>query len=239
MSAWSLHEGDAWEYLRALPDQSVDVTICDPPYCARTHAQPVGGIKRRAAIPFGAQTGEELSALVGALLRVTRRWCLAFCSLESLGLYSDAAADSWVRSGVWVKVAPQPQLSADRPAQGTEGVAIFHRPGSKRWNGGGTAAVWSFRAEMDAVHPTQKPLPLMRRLVEQFSDPGETILDPFIGSGTTGAAAIELGRNFIGCEKDPGFAAIARDRLAAASMGLSVAAYRAGQTTLFGREVGR
>src|SRR5262249_46474874 len=52
-------------------------------------------------------------------------------------------------------------------------------------------------------HPTQKPLPLMEWLVLGVSDRNETILDPFMGSGTTGVAAVKLGRKFIGIEIEP------------------------------------
>lgn len=50
-------------------------------------------------------------------------------------------------------------------------------------------------------HPTEKPLPLMMELVALYTDPGQTILDPFMGSGTTGVACIRQGRAFIGIEQ--------------------------------------
>jgi DNA modification methylase len=61
-----------------------------------------------------------------------------------------------------------------------------------------------------------KPLGLMERLVRLFTNPNDLILDPFAGSGTTGVAAIRLGRRFIGWEKDPKYHAIAVKRLTAA-----------------------
>ncbi len=63
-------------------------------------------------------------------------------------------------------------------------------------------------------HPTQKPLVLREKLVRLFTDNGETILDPFAGSGTTGVAALRLGRKFVGYERDPKYHAIAAKRLA-------------------------
>ena len=62
-------------------------------------------------------------------------------------------------------------------------------------------------------HPTQKPLTLMKRCVELFSNDGDTILDFTMGSGTTGVASIELGRNFIGVEKNIDYFRIALQRL--------------------------
>jgi hypothetical protein len=65
---------------------------------------------------------------------------------------------------------------------------------------------------MDKQHPTQKPLPLMKWCIEQAGNP-ETILDPFMGSGTTGVAAIQMGRKFIGIELDPTYFDIACERI--------------------------
>lgn len=70
------------------------------------------------------------------------------------------------------------------------------------------------------VHPTQKPIQLMTWCIELISKPGDTILDPFMGSGTTGVACVKTGRNFIGIELDPGYFAIAQKRIEQAQMQL-------------------
>ena len=75
---------------------------------------------------------------------------------------------------------------------------------------------------------------LMLELVELFTDPGDLVLDPFAGSGTTGVACLRLGRRFIGIERDAKYAAVARERLVAESQGLSLRDARAGQQSLFG-----
>lgn len=66
-------------------------------------------------------------------------------------------------------------------------------------------------------HPTVKPLPLMRKLITNGSAPGAVVIDPFAGSGSTGVAALQLGRVFIGIERDPEYYAIAVQRLKEAS----------------------
>jgi site-specific DNA-methyltransferase (adenine-specific)/modification methylase len=65
----------------------------------------------------------------------------------------------------------------------------------------------------DPVHPTQKPLRVLRRLVELASSPGDVVLDPFMGVGSTGVAALELGRRFVGIELEPAYVDAARRRL--------------------------
>ena len=68
-------------------------------------------------------------------------------------------------------------------------------------------------ANMKHVHPTEKPVALMEKLIEASTDRGDWVVDPFSGSGATAVAAQRLGRNAIGIEKDPRYVEVARDRL--------------------------
>jgi len=72
------------------------------------------------------------------------------------------------------------------------------------------------RLKKDGVkaHPTQKPEALLYRVMLAASNPGDVVLDPFFGTGTTGAVAKRLGRGYIGIERDPGYAALAKKRIA-------------------------
>jgi site-specific DNA-methyltransferase (adenine-specific) len=78
-----------------------------------------------------------------------------------------------------------------------------------RWNG----MIKASEQDQKRVHPTQKPIALMRWILENYTDPSDTILDPFMGSGTTGIAAVQAGRNFIGIEIVPEYFAIAEKRI--------------------------
>lgn len=84
--------------------------------------------------------------------------------------------------------------------------------------------VWSFLSPNAACrngeyrHPTEKPTEIMKRLVEMLTPPHGLVLDPFMGSGTTGHACLNLGRHFIGIERDAGYFALAEQRLADATM---------------------
>ena len=75
----------------------------------------------------------------------------------------------------------------------------------------------SYAQDVFTGHPSQKPLKLLVELIEQHTQPGDLILDPFCGSGTTGVACVQTGRRFIGIEIDPGYADIARARIAKAA----------------------
>ena len=234
---WCVVEGDALALLASLPDGCVDHVICDPPYDARTHNNVTttrgnwskGGRLGRGEIRSITIDFDPIdpSAIVSLLLRACRRWVIAFCAVEQIGDYARAAGTAWVRAGVWDRVAPTPSLHGDRPAQRVEGVAVMHRRGVERmrWNGKGGHAYWrhirlaSAHGHDRTGHPTEKPLPLMRELVRDFTDPGDVILDPFAGSGTTGVAALAEGRRVILCERVPEYAEIARRRCEAAAQG--------------------
>jgi site-specific DNA-methyltransferase (adenine-specific) len=250
--------GECVSELRKMPDDSIDVCIMDPPYEAETHTKvrrslPEGGFKNTPrghtilSAPIArdfAQMSETLRADVcREVARVTMRWVVAFCQIEAVGLWKDCFVDAglqFVRGGIWIKPNGAPQFTGDRPGHGFESIAIAHRPGRKRWNGGGKHGVWTHNLEMDctgrtkAEHPTIKPINLMLELVRDFSDPGETILDPFMGSGSTGVAALRLGRHFVGIEQIPKYHALASDRLRAESLGSTLKAQRTGQLPLLG-----
>jgi site-specific DNA-methyltransferase (adenine-specific) len=185
-------------------------------------------------------TRDAVSAEAG---RIVDRWCLAFCQIEAVFLWRRAFVAGgldWVRGGIWRKPDGMPQFTGDRPGQGFESLAIAHAAGRKWWNGGGKHAVWTFGLDhghgngQRNWHPTQKPLDLMRALVEDFTDTGDLILDPFAGSGTTGVAALRLGRRVILIEKDPKYAALALERMLAEESGSTLQMRRAGQLPLLG-----
>jgi site-specific DNA-methyltransferase (adenine-specific) len=230
----------------------VDHVITDPPYTQRTSENMRSrrdpsdggayiGDSGRRRIDFDGIEGDEQS-IVDMGLRLARRWCLAFCALEQIGAYSVAANSSWVRGTVWVRDNPAPQFTGDRPGQACEGVAIWHKKGRKRWNRGGHSLVWkgpTINAIRDKQrgtlgHPTPKPEWLMLDIIEAFTDPGDTILDPYAGSGTTLVAALRLGRNAIGVELNPVWADTARERCEAELRGSDLRSARAGQLPMFG-----
>lgn len=195
----TLHLGDAFDILPKLGP--VDAIITDPPYGQHTHenARTTRNGSPAPLIDFDSMTEEQFVGFCAHAVQLARRWVILSCewryvaSLERAGL-------PLVRFGIWHKLGGAPQFSGDRPGTGWEAIAILHREGRKRWNGGGHHAVWVCHIE-HGEHPTQKPLPLLLDWVKNFTDEGETVLDPFMGSGTTGLACLKLGRKFIGVEK--------------------------------------
>lgn len=200
----TLYLGDCLEILPTLV--SVDAVITDPPYSdnahrmARTNKGAVAGV---VLVTFACLDGEAFDAVMSACLVASDGWVVATCDYKHAARYYEAA--EFVRLGAWVKLNPMPQISADRPGQGFETVLILHAgKRSKVWNRGGGSGVWTFPVVNGGEVPTQKPLALAASFVADFTQAGEIVGDPFMGSGTTGVACVLAGRRFIGIEQDAG-----------------------------------
>ena len=212
IGAATLYLADAFDIMPTLGE--VDSIITDPPYGAKTHAnaRSLRGHQLVSTIDFDSITEEQFIAFCGHAVQLATRWVVMSCEwryvagLEKAGL-------PLVRFGIWHKPNGAPQFTGDRPGTGWEAIAILHRKGKKHWNGGGHHAVWVCNIEQ-GEHPTQKPLKLLLDWVAKFTDEGETVLDPFMGSGTTGVACVKLGRKFIGIEKRADYFELACRRIA-------------------------
>lgn len=224
----ALFLGDSNLVGTVLGDKSVDLIATDPPYSEHTHAnhgkeKRKDGAKQREGLAFAHLSDEEINVRAREFVRLCRGWILVFTddrSVSAWGTALERAGGRWVRTGHWVKSNPMPQMSGDRPAVGTEPLVIAHGmpSGRMKWNGGGHAAVYRGPGDRGEAktHPNQKPLWLMQELIRLFSNPGEVVLDPFTGSGTTGVAALAGGCEFVGVEQSPEYAEGAMARLRAA-----------------------
>jgi site-specific DNA-methyltransferase (adenine-specific) len=202
-----------------LPSLSCHVVITDPPYGKGTHDGARTSIDEKL-VTFEHIGAAEFVDASRKLVECARRWVVMTCEWKYAHLLHEAGL--LVRLGVWIKPNGAPQFTGDRPATGWEAVAILHRPGKKQWNGGGHHGVWTHNI-VQGEHPTEKPLGLVKKWIEQFTNPGETILDPFMGSGTTLRAAKDLGRKAIGIEVDARYCEVAVRRLSQECLNLEAA----------------
>lgn len=216
----TLYLGDCRDILPTLAP--VDAVITDPPYGdAATHAGHLGGVTLRDGTPAGQALGfagiteSEAVEMASAWVSLSKSWVVFTSEWKFVKALDDAGL--LVRFGIWRKPDGAPQFTGDRPGMGWEAVAICHRPGKKKWNGGGKHAFWSYpKGGGKTNHPTEKPIFLFTDFVCDFTNPGDVVLDPFMGSGTTGVAAIQEGRSFIGIEREPKYFDIACKRIALA-----------------------
>jgi DNA modification methylase len=227
-----LIHGDCLDILPQL--ELVDHVITDPPYSEHVHGKSRSGgrdltadghaasFNRANELGFSAMTPDVMASVSRWFCELSRRWVLVFSDAELTHAWREALQGAGLehcRTGAWVKLNATPQFTGDRPGVGHEAITIAHKPGRKRWNGGGSHATWTHAIEMNRgganprLHTTQKPLPLMVDLVRDFTDQDETILDPFAGSGTTLVAAKLNGRKAIGIEREEKYCEIAAKRL--------------------------
>lgn len=204
--------GDCREVLPTLG--RVDHVITDPPYEAIMHAA-----KGSAARRIRTDGRDEIKSLdfaaiddirvevAEAISTVCAGWALIFCAPEGVGRWADvinATRAKYKRACVWIKPDSTPQLNGQGPAMGAENfVAAWCGDGYAKWNAGGKRGVYTHLTNpptRHGEHPTEKPIALMRELLIDFTETGQTICDPFMGSGTTGVAAVKLGRQFVGIE---------------------------------------
>lgn len=219
--------GDALEIAPTIG--RVSHIITDPPYEAITQAAigsnpDMGNLrgagKRSAFKPLDFAPIDEIRSRVVALGELSEGWFIAFCTPEGVWPWAqeiNASPMKYKRACVWVKPDSTPQFNGQGPAAGAENfVCAWAGEGHARWNAGGKRGVYTHCVngpERHGVHPTEKPRRLMAEIIADFTNPGQTILDPFMGSGTTGVAAVQMGRKFIGIEREERYFQIACKRI--------------------------
>jgi DNA modification methylase len=223
-----LYLGDCLEVMPLVG--RVDAVVTDPPYeavmqnkWAVLSEQDRGSKEQKKFARHGALKFDAIDDVrddvAKAMCEVCEGWLIAFCMAEGVRAWRDSIEAQGVRykrAMVWVKPDAMPQFNGQGPSVGHEMlVSAWCGKGHSRWNGGGKPGTFIYNKNTPggAEHPTQKPLPLMQDLVSLFSNHQQLVLDPFIGSGTTGVACVKLGRKFIGIELNEQYFDIACSRI--------------------------
>ena len=216
----NLLKGDCLELMKDIPDGSVDMVLTDPPYnISKDNNFSTMG---RGGIDFGEwDKNADLFSYIGECFRVLDKngSFVVFNDWKNLGDISRYAESlGFVTKDMLrlEKTNPMPRNRDRRYITDYECAIWFTMPKSK----------WVFNRQNDnyqrpkfvhsidkGFHPTQKSLNLMQDIVLIHTNKGQTILDPFMGSGTTGVACKNLGRSFIGMELDEDYFNIAKDRI--------------------------
>lgn len=237
------HHGDAIEKMKLIPSQSVNLILCDPPYGTTAvewdEVLPATDMWReykRILAPGGMIVLHAAQPFTTDLIMSNRSW------FSQNLIWEKTRAVGFLHAKRRHMVAHEDVLVFKRPGEkatyNPQGVV---KKGSKVTRRGKVGEVYSnsylnnewvndssnyprsvleFASERNHGHPTQKPQALAEYLIRTFSNPGDVVLDHCYGSGTTGAAAMVAGRNFIGVERDDEWFAKGRARvLAAAGMG--------------------
>lgn len=223
--------GDCRELLPQLKAWSIDLVLTDPPYGLSGKHDEAEIVVERPGAPLylKRQYGDwDLEWNPAFLLSEAGRILkpggslVAFMAHEWIPLYEDSPLRTR-KFGVWVKSNSPPRV---RPGyQHSTEFWIWQTKDGKpfTWNGGFTQSNAIITpnphsTDGDLVHPNQKPLELMKGFVLRHSNPGDLIIDPYMGSGTTLVAAYHLGRRCIGIELDREYCDAAIARLQQSSM---------------------
>ena len=226
---FTLLRGDSLELLEAMEPEQFDMIFADPPYFLSNggvtckSGRMVSVNKGRWDQSQGVQANHEFNLRwLEACQRLLKPDGTIWVSgthhvIYSLGFAMQVLGFKILNDIAWFKVNPPPNLSCRYFTHGTETVIwaarndgsryTFNYQTMKEMNGGKQMKnLWNIMAPRKAEktfgkHPTQKPLKLMNRIILAASNEGDLILDPFCGSSTTGIAAVEAGRRYVGIDQ--------------------------------------
>ena len=212
--------GDCLERLKTIPDDSVDAVITDPPYGMDFQSN-----MRVKSEKFSKIANDKRPYIwfLPEAFRVLKPGGAMFCftdwaNAEAFRFGMELAGFAVRSQGVWDR---QVHGMGDLKAQlaPSHDIIWFATKGKFAFPGKRPKSVYACQRISGAclVHPNQKPIDLMEQLVASLTVPGQLVLDPFMGSGSTGVAAMNTGRSFIGIEKSSEYFKIAEDRIVAAT----------------------
>jgi site-specific DNA-methyltransferase (adenine-specific) len=236
-----LIQGDCLSVLASLPERSVDLIFADPPYFLSNggvtcqSGKMVSVDKGRWDRSLGVDSNHAFNLQwLEACQRVLTPDGTIFVSgtrhvIFSVGFAMQQLGFKMLNDISWYKVNPPPNLCCRYFTHSTETILwaakdqssrhVFNYALMKEENGGKQMkSLWSIKPPYKSEkrfgkHPTQKPITLLDRIVRAASRPGDLVLDPFNGSGTTGVAAVLLDRSYIGVDLDPAFLKLAAARM--------------------------
>jgi len=190
-TTYQIIHGDCLEVMRGMEAESVDIVITDPPYGLGDKMN--GGTWGANVIYLDMRTWDKVASNehINEIFRISKNQII-----WGGNFYMLPPSRCWLS---WNK--PQLNTMSDFELASTS----FDKPSKS----------FSCIRNPDGrkEHPTQKPISLMKWCIENFTQEGDTFLDPFCGSGSTGVAALQMGRNFIGIELNPDYVELSRRRV--------------------------
>ena len=200
--------GDCLDFMREMPDKGVDLVLTDPPYGIGEAAG-----KNLSRQGYGLAGAKDYGNLDWDNARVSDDVVSQMCRVSKNQIvfggnyYADLLdpTSCWL---VWDKDNGENDFADCELAWTSFKTAV--RKFKWRWNG---MLQEDMRHKEERIHPTQKPVPLFMQILEKYSKPGDLVLDPFLGSGTTAIACLRTGRHFIGIEKHEPYFIMAQERI--------------------------
>ncbi len=208
MTAPALYQGDCSALLERFPANAVDLIVTDPPYIVRYRS-------REGRTILNDDSDAWLAPAFAALHRVLKpdSMCISFYGWNMIDRFMTVWKDVGF-TPVGHIVFQKPYASNRRFLKYQHESAFLLAKGRPPIPQDPLPDVLPWTYSGNRHHPTEKPVPVLETLIRAFSRPGDLVLDPFMGSGSTLVAARTLGRRSIGIELDPTYFAAAQRRLA-------------------------
>jgi site-specific DNA-methyltransferase (adenine-specific) len=237
-----LHCGDCLDILPTIPDASVDMVLCDLPYgttaCKWDSVIPFEPLwreyrrvtKPNAAIVLTASQPFTTALIASNLKEFRYCWVwqkdkpsnFAQANRQPLKYHEDVAVFYQAQPTYNKQMEPRTGSGAarcgyivDNSRQTSDHISLREAPKMFNPDEKNPSSVQRFSTgrRQDITHPTAKPVALMEYLIRTYTNEGDTVLDNCMGSGTTGVACVNMGRKFIGIEREPSYFAIAQERI--------------------------
>lgn len=232
----TLYRGDCLEVMEEIPDGSVDLVLTDPPYgttaCKWDAVIPLDAMwtqLKRIIKPNGATVMTASQPFTSALVMSnpkTFKYCWVWDKVNRYTGMLNANRMPLRRHEDVVVFYSKPPTYNKQWREGKpynvkrtgeySGLGEHHAVNGVNEGKHNPCTILDIKADNKlemGLHPTQKPVALMEYLIKTYSNPGDTVLDFTMGSGTTGVACVNLGRKFIGIERDEQYHAIAAARI--------------------------
>ena len=228
--------GDSLDVLAKIEGGSVDLILTDPPYnlglFMKKRGTNIGKLRSNHFVVASwdlldfEEWTKKMDAFFSQAARILRKrgavlMFMSIIKLETVKQLAEKHGFYYKTIGIWHKTNPMPRNMNLHFVNSTESwIYLVNGATTGTFNNNGkiihdffeTAAVRGAERKC-GVHPTQKPLVLMEHFVSLLSNGGDLVIDPFMGSGTTGVACKNLGRRFIGIDVSPEYCEIARRRI--------------------------
>lgn len=235
-----LYNANSLELLQNVPDNSIDLFFADPPYFLSNdgvtcQAGKMVSVNKGDWDKITMYSADEFNSIfLKEAQRVTKTTGSIWVSgtmhnIYSVGYQMQQMGFRILNNVTWQKKNPPPNLSCKMFTHSTETLLWAAKNNQSKYTfnyhlmkeeneGKQMKDVWIYSLTKKSEkqfgkHPTQKPLELMYRIIKAASNPGDLVLDPFMGSGTTGVAAVDLGRRFIGIDIEEEYANLALKRI--------------------------
>ncbi|ONI47090.1 cytosine methyltransferase [Candidatus Epulonipiscium fishelsonii] len=229
MSKYSIHNVDCFQFIKTMPNNSVDLILTDPPYNIAQYSTGNIYLPGRDAlnndIADWDQINLEPKKLVEDFKRILKPTgnIFVFTSYNQIGKWHEAFDCEYdtFQFFIWHKTNPAPKIYKNGFLNSCEMIICM-------WNKGHT---WNFSTQnemhnffespicmrperlINPKHPAQKPIRILKHIINIASNENDIVFDPFMGVGSTGVSALELGRKFGGCEIDEQYFNASEQRL--------------------------